>query len=121
MTAEPQDKISPVAAIADDTAEDTGSDMEAERPHILVADPIASEGMTLLRGFADVDERPGLSATELTAAIPAYDALVVRSETHVTAEVIAAGARLRVIARAGVGVDNIDVDAATRRGIIVIN
>jgi D-3-phosphoglycerate dehydrogenase len=95
--------------------------METERPHILVADPIASEGMKLLRGFADVDERPGLSATELAAAIPAYDALVVRSETRVTAEVIAAGARLRVIARAGVGVDNIDVDAATRHGIIVIN
>ncbi|HEX5547800.1 MAG TPA: phosphoglycerate dehydrogenase [Ktedonobacterales bacterium] len=122
MTAEPQDKISPVAAIAADTAaEDTVSDMETERPHILVADPIASEGMTLLRGFADVDERPGLIATELTAAIPAYDALVVRSETRVTAEVIAAGARLRVIARAGVGVDNIDVDAATRHGVIVIN
>jgi D-3-phosphoglycerate dehydrogenase len=68
-----------------------------------------------------VDERHGLSAAELIAAIPAYDALVVRSETRVTAEVIAAGARLRVIARAGVGVDNIDVDAATRHGIIVIN
>ena len=121
MTAEPQDTILPVAAIADDTAEDTGSEMETERRHILVADPIASEGMTLLRGFADVDERHGLSAAELIAAIPAYDALVVRSETRVTAEVIAAGARLRVIARAGVGVDNIDVDAATRHGIIVIN
>ena len=122
MTAEPQDKISPVAAIAADTVgEDTVSDMEIERPHILVADPIASEGMALLRGFADVDERPGLSAAELTAAIPAYDALVVRSETRVTAEVIAAGARLRVIARAGVGVDNIAVEAATRRGVIVVN
>ena len=121
MTAEPQDTISPVTAIADDIAEDTGSEMETERRHILVADPIASEGMTLLRGFADVDERNGLSAAELAAAIPTYDALVVRSETRVTAEVIAAGARLRVIARAGVGVDNIDVDAATRHGIIVIN
>jgi D-3-phosphoglycerate dehydrogenase len=68
-----------------------------------------------------VDERRGLDAPALAAAIGAYDALVVRSETRVTAAVIAAGTRLRVVARAGVGVDNIDVDAATRRGIVVVN
>src|SRR6185437_11121404 len=102
-------------------AEDIESPMSTDRPHILVADPIADEGMKLLHTFAEVDEWHGLSATELIEAIPAYDALVVRSETRVTAEVIAAGARLRVIARAGVGVDNIDVDAATRHGVIVIN
>jgi D-isomer specific 2-hydroxyacid dehydrogenase, catalytic domain len=102
-------------------AEDTESEMTTHRPHILVADPIASEGMELLHRFATVDARHGLSAADLIAAIPAYDALVVRSETRVTADVIAAAAHLRVIARAGVGVDNIDVDAATRRGIIVIN
>ncbi len=116
MTSEPQD-----IALHATIAEDIESPMSTDRPHILVADPIADEGMKLLHTFADVDERHGLSATELTVAIPAYDALVVRSETRVTAEVIAAGARLRVIARAGVGVDNIDVDAATRHGIIVIN
>lgn len=116
MTSEPQD-----IALHATIAEDIESPMSTDRPHILVADPIADEGMKLLHTFADVDERHGLSATELIAAIPAYDALVVRSETRVTAEVIAAGARLRVIARAGVGVDNIDVDAATRHGIIVIN
>lgn len=116
MTSEPQD-----IALHATIAEDIESPMSTDRPHILVANPIADEGMKLLHTFADVDERHGLSATELIAAIPAYDALVVRSETRVTAEVIAAGARLRVIARAGVGVDNIDVDAATRHGIIVIN
>lgn len=97
------------------------SPADTDRPHILVADPIASEGMDLLHRFAVTDARHGLSAAELTAAIPDYDALVVRSETRVTAAVIAAGTRLRVIARAGVGVDNIDVEAATRRGIIVVN
>ena len=77
--------------------------------------------MELLQRFAAVDARHGLTTADLIAAIPNYDALLVRSETRVTAEVIAAGASLRVIARAGVGVDNIDVEAATRHGVIVIN
>ncbi|MBF6590193.1 MAG: phosphoglycerate dehydrogenase [Ktedonobacterales bacterium] len=93
----------------------------SERPRILVADPIAHEGVAYLRGFAEVDERSGLSAAALSELMPHYDALVVRSETKVTAAVIAAGARLRAIGRAGVGVDNIDVEAATRRGIVVVN
>src|SRR5690242_3896770 len=92
-----------------------------ERPRILVADPIAVEGVNYLRGFAQVDERHGQSAEALLEIIPRYDALVVRSETKVTAPLIAAGARLRIIARAGVGVDNIDVESATRRGIVVVN
>jgi D-3-phosphoglycerate dehydrogenase len=92
-----------------------------ERPRILVADPIAAEGVAYLRGFAAVDERHGQSAEALLEIIPRYDALVVRSETKVTAPLIAAGERLRIIARAGVGVDNIDVEAATRRGIVVVN
>ena len=96
-------------------------DLTAERPRILVADPIAAEGVDLLRTVADVDERHGLSPDRLATLIPDYDALVVRSETRVTAAVIAAGARLRVIARAGVGVDNIDVEAASRRGVLVVN
>jgi D-3-phosphoglycerate dehydrogenase len=86
-----------------------------------VADPIASEGLNYLRGFAKVDERRGQSAEALLEIIPRYDALVVRSETKVTAPLIDAGERLRIIARAGVGVDNIDVEAATRRGIVVVN
>jgi D-3-phosphoglycerate dehydrogenase / 2-oxoglutarate reductase len=95
--------------------------MASERPRILVADPIAAEGVAYLRGFAEVDERHGLSPTELIATLPAYDALVVRSETKVTAAAIAAGERLKVIGRAGVGVDNIDVEAATRQGVVVVN
>ena len=121
MTPEPQD-IAPVTAVADET-EDTDELEETDiaRPRILVADPIAREGMELLHTFAAVDARHGLTSDELIAAIPDYDALIVRSETRVTPEIIAAGARLRVIARAGVGVDNIAVEAATRRGVIVVN
>ncbi|MGH2583372.1 MAG: phosphoglycerate dehydrogenase [Dehalococcoidia bacterium] len=90
-------------------------------PRVLVADPIAQDGIDLLDRSADVDVRTGLSLEALLEAIPAYDALVVRSETKVTAEVIDAGTRLQVIGRAGVGVDNIDIPAATRRGIVVVN
>ena len=68
-----------------------------------------------------MDQRLGLVGAELLAAIPGFEALVVRSETRVTAEVIDAGVKLQVIGRAGVGVDNIDVEAATRRGVLVVN
>lgn len=88
---------------------------------ILVADPIAEEGVNLLRGAAEVDVRIGLKPEELIAVIGDYQALAVRSETKVTAAVIEAGKQLQVIGRAGVGVDNIDVEAATRRGIVVVN
>jgi len=90
---------------------------------VLVADPISEEGLALLRQQVgiQVDVRPGLTPAELVDCIGQYDGLIVRSATRVTAEVIAAASRLRVIGRAGVGVDNIDVDAATRKGIVVIN
>jgi D-3-phosphoglycerate dehydrogenase len=88
---------------------------------VLVADPIAPEGVELLSRAAEVDVRTGLAPAELIAIISDYEALVVRSETRVTADVIAAGTRLQVIGRAGVGVDNIDVAAATERGIVVVN
>jgi len=88
---------------------------------VLVADKIATEGLTLLRQVADVDIRTGMSEAELRAAIAPYDALVVRSESRVTAAVIAAGTHLQVIGRAGVGIDNVDVDAATKQGVIVVN
>jgi D-3-phosphoglycerate dehydrogenase len=97
------------------------TDQQSARPRVLVADPIAAEGLAILRGFAEVDERAGLGAEGLVDAIPDYDGLVVRSETKVTAAAIEAGAKLRIIARAGVGVDNIDVEAATRRGVVVVN
>jgi D-3-phosphoglycerate dehydrogenase / 2-oxoglutarate reductase len=88
---------------------------------ILVTEKIAAEGLAVLETAGAVDVRLELDRAGLLAAIGAYDALVVRSATKVTAEVIAAGSRLRVIGRAGTGVDNIDVDAATRRGVIVVN
>ena len=90
-------------------------------PKILVADPIASEGVDLLGTRADVDSKYGLTAPELMEILGNYDALVVRSETKVTAEVIGAGKKLQVIARAGIGVDNIDLEAATSAGIPVVN
>jgi D-3-phosphoglycerate dehydrogenase / 2-oxoglutarate reductase len=88
---------------------------------ILVTETIAEEGLAALREAAEVDLRTNLDKAKLLAALPAYDALVVRSGTKVTAEVLAAGERLRVVGRAGTGVDNIDVDAATQRGILVVN
>lgn len=88
---------------------------------VLVADPIAEEGLEILRKQFDVDVRLGLKPEELIDLMGEYDALMVRSETKVTEEVIEAGGRLQVIARAGVGIDNINVDAATQRGIVVVN
>ena len=89
---------------------------------VLISDALAEAGVQLLRDAGlQVDVRTGLSPEQLLAAIPNYDALIIRSGTQVTPEVIRAAKRLRVIARAGVGVDNIDIDAATQAGIIVAN
>ena len=88
---------------------------------VLVTDSIADDGLALLRAEFSVDARPGLSEEELAGIIGEYEALVVRSGTRVTKRVIAAADLLQVIGRAGVGVDNIDVDAATEHGILVVN
>jgi D-3-phosphoglycerate dehydrogenase / 2-oxoglutarate reductase len=88
---------------------------------VLVAEAVAPEGVQLLRAHHEVDERPGLSRDELCAILPGYDALIVRSQVQVDAALIAAGSRLAVIGRAGVGVDNVDLEAATRAGIVVVN
>ncbi len=88
---------------------------------ILIADPISDDGIDILRSCAQVDIKLGLTPEELISTIGDYEALVVRSQTRVTAKVIEAGKKLQVIARAGVGIDNIDVKGATRRGIMVIN
>src|SRR5579871_5237479 len=88
---------------------------------ILITDPIAQDVIDVLAAHTDVDVRLGLSRDELMRILGDYDGLVVRSETKVTADVISAGSRLQVIGRAGVGVDNIDVDAATEHGIVVVN
>ncbi len=88
---------------------------------VLVSDPLAEEGIDILREFCDVDVNTGLTEDQLVATIGDYDALLVRSGTEVTARVIDAGTKLKFIGRAGAGVDNIDTEAATRRGIIVAN
>jgi len=88
---------------------------------VLVTDSIASEGLDLLRSKVQVDVKRGLQESELIGIIKDYDALLVRSETKVTSGVIGAGRSLKVIARAGIGVDNIDLDAATGAGIPVVN
>ncbi|MGD1004545.1 MAG: phosphoglycerate dehydrogenase [Methanoregulaceae archaeon] len=88
---------------------------------VLVSDPLAEEGLEILKKACEVDVKTGLSEDELCKIIGNYDALIVRSGTEVTARVVDAGNRLKFIGRAGAGVDNIDTDAATRRGIIVAN
>ena len=88
---------------------------------VLVADPLAQEGIDMLGEYAQVDVKTKQKPEEIKAIIGDYDALIVRSQTKVTADIIEAGRKLQVIGRAGVGVDNIDIDAATRHGIIVVN
>ncbi|VVB87572.1 Glyoxylate reductase [uncultured archaeon] len=88
---------------------------------VLVSDPIAEQGIEILKNEVDVDIKTGLPPAELIKIIGDYEALIVRSETQVTKDVISAGRKLKIIGRAGVGVDNIDVNAATERGIIVVN
>ncbi len=88
---------------------------------VLVSDALSVEGLGVLQKHAEVDYKPEIKPDELVAEIGAYDALVVRSRSKVTAEVIEAGKNLKVIGRAGVGVDNIDLDKATEKGVIVLN
>ena len=88
---------------------------------VLVADGLAEEGLARLRQASDVLVRSGLTEEELAALLPDVDALIVRSRTRVPSDAVKRATRLRVIGRAGVGVDNIDVEAATRRGILVLN
>jgi D-3-phosphoglycerate dehydrogenase len=88
------------------------------RPRVLVREPIADAGVMLLRERFEVDVEPN---GELADIIGGYEAIVIRSATKLNDELIARAARLKVIGRAGVGVDNVDVEAATRRGIVVAN
>lgn len=89
--------------------------------NILVCDKVSAAGVQLLRASADVVEAGSLGEDELLQALEGCDALLVRSATKVTARVLEGADSLRVVARAGVGVDNIDVQAATRRGVLVVN
>jgi D-3-phosphoglycerate dehydrogenase len=97
--------------------------MSSTLPKVLVADPVSQRGVDELAagGSLEVVVNTGLPEAELIKIIPEFSALVVRSQTKVTAAVLEAASKLRVVGRAGVGVDNVDVDAATRRGVIVMN
>jgi len=88
---------------------------------ILVTDPIHEDGIKMLREVGEVDVRTGLTPKQLLEKIGSYDVLVVRSATKVTKDVTEAGRKLKIIARAGAGLDNIDVQAASARGIELIN
>lgn len=88
---------------------------------VLVTDQISDEGIDILRNIARVDVKTKLTPEEITALIGDYEALIVRSQTRVTEDIIQAGKKLQVIARAGVGIDNVDVETATACGVLVVN
>src|SRR5436305_1881532 len=91
-------------------------------PRVLICDKLESSGVDLLKqaGF-EVDNRPGLTGDALKEAVRVADGVIVRSATKITAELLDDPGKLRAVARAGVGVDNIDVAAATRKGVVVMN
>lgn len=89
--------------------------------NILITDGLDESGKAVLRAQANVDDRKDISADDLLKAIPAVDGLIVRGRTKVTASLMDAAARLKVIGRAGVGVDNIDLEAAKKHNITVVN
>jgi D-3-phosphoglycerate dehydrogenase len=88
---------------------------------ILITDGLDAAGQSILRQAAEVDDRSGISTEDLLTILPAYDALIVRGRTKVTASMLGVASRLKVIGRAGVGVDNIDLNAAQKQGVIVVN
>jgi D-3-phosphoglycerate dehydrogenase len=93
-----------------------------QMPKVLISDQMDPKAAEIFRANGvEVDEKPGLSKDELIAIIGGYDGLAIRSATKVTPDVIAAATNLRVIGRAGIGVDNVDIPAATARGIVVMN
>ncbi|KAK4971911.1 hypothetical protein LTR66_011377, partial [Elasticomyces elasticus] len=99
----------------------TATTAHPPRHKVLIPEKLSPDGLALLQASLDVHERSGISPSDLLNIIGDYEALIVRSETKVTAELLAAGKKLKVVARAGVGVDNVDVQAATKHGIIVVN
>src|SRR5438874_5104333 len=91
-------------------------------PRVLISDKLESPGLDLLRqAGVELDERHGLKGADLRAALREADGVIIRSGTTLTADLLDDPGRLKAIVRAGVGVDNIDVAAATRRGIVVMN
>jgi D-3-phosphoglycerate dehydrogenase / 2-oxoglutarate reductase len=109
------------AAVEERGAGKDGDAAGAGTPRVLVADKIADSGIELLRRDFDVELGFHLGPDELAERIGGFDALLIRSATTVTAELIERADRLRVIGRAGTGVDNVDIEAATKRGILVVN
>ncbi|CAG8978695.1 hypothetical protein HYALB_00004678 [Hymenoscyphus albidus] len=91
------------------------------RPRILIPEKVSPDGLALLSPHFQIDQPKNLTAEALLEIIPQYHALIIRSETKVTASLLASAKNLKVVARAGVGVDNVDVEAATSHGIIVVN
>ncbi len=94
-----------------------------EMKRVLVSDPLSKKGLEILEKAKNlkVDFRPGLSPEELKKVIPDYDGIIVRSETKLKEDVIEAGKRLKIIGRAGIGLDNVDLPAATKKGVVVMN
>src|SRR5215217_3160078 len=89
---------------------------------VLISDPMDPKAAEVFRANGiEVDERPGLSKDELKAIVGDYDGLAIRSATRVNAELLAAAGRLKVVGRAGIGVDNVDVPAASAKGVVVMN
>ena len=93
----------------------------SSRPKILIPEKVSPDGLALLAPHFDINQPKSLTASSLLELIPTYSALIIRSETKVTSAVLAAAKNLKVVARAGVGVDNVDVEAATQHGVIVVN
>jgi D-3-phosphoglycerate dehydrogenase len=89
--------------------------------NILITDGLDVTGQSILRSSASVDDKSGISADDLLKVIPEFDALIVRGRTKVTAALLDAASRLKVVGRAGVGVDNIDLEAARKHGVTVVN
>jgi D-3-phosphoglycerate dehydrogenase len=120
------DSLAPIPGLLRDEIEriddgKNGTAAFAARPRIVISDSIDPAARSALAEVAEIIDVDGTDTPALLSVLGDADALIVRSETQVTAEVIAAGVNLRVIARAGVGVDNVDLDAATRAGILVLN
>ena len=91
---------------------------------ILIADPISESGLDVFQsqnGHFKLDARSKLSLEDLKKAVVDVDAIIVRSETKITSDILAAGKKIKIVGRAGVGVDNIDVAAASRQGVLVVN
>lgn len=91
------------------------------KSRVLIPEKVSADGLALLKSKLDIEQKSGLTAEGLESIIGDYEALIVRSETKVTAKLLRAAKKLKVVARAGVGVDNVDVEAATKLGIVVVN